>query len=416
MWRFAIFILVSLQTLVYFTFVNYLKTTKIYKPSVRWWALVPFIVFNVPFIIISAIWGGSFNPPEWFKIWGVIPFNIWQGATFFIAFWLLVGKIVKLPFQLPVWILKIIKPLREKINDLKNRKAVKQISRSRRRFMRYATMGVSAYAFGGAAYGMMKHDDFELDHREIKIENLPEELKGLTITLISDIHCGQYMDENDIRKYTDVVNDLGSDIICIPGDFVNYLSKDIHPVTRAFKDLHAKYGIYGSLGNHDFFQNADYVAAALNNESPVQLLRNEHRKITIKGKDLYILGVDDTIGSGAKMEEVLKFYGAMDDHLQTAEPTYNSSPKILLCHKPYGFDFLAQKEPDLVLAGHTHGGQVVPVKVGNFNLSFAATVSKYIDGHYKIGKSNMYVSRGLGTVGLPIRINCPPEVTKITLV
>ena len=77
---------------------------------------------------------------------------------------------------------------------------------------------------------------------------------------------------------------------------------------------------------------------------------------------------------------------------------------------------MAKRDLDLVLAGHTHGGQVVPFKFGNFNLSFAAFVSKYISGYYNIGKANMYISRGIGTVGLPIRLNCPPEITKITLV
>jgi len=86
-----------------------------------------------------------------------------------------------------------------------------------------------------------------------------------------------------------------------------------------------------------------------------------------------------------------------------------------LCHKPYAFDEIAKRDFDLILAGHTHGGQVVPFKYGNINISFAALVSKYIEGLYKIGKSNMYVSRGIGSVGLPIRVNCPPEITKITL-
>ena len=187
-------------------------------------------------------------------------------------------------------------------------------------------------------------------------------------------------------------------------------------LTSAFRDVKAKHGIYGSLGNHDFFQDADYVAKALNNESPIQLLRNEHRVLKINGKELYMMGIDDTQSSGAKMDEVLKYYGAMDEFLKKNETAFSTAPKVLLCHKPYGFDTLATKEIDLILSGHTHGGQVVPVKFGTFNLSFAATVSKYIEGIYKIGKSNMYVSRGIGSVGLPIRINCPPEITKITLV
>lgn len=416
MWRFLIFVIIGLQVRVYFTFIKYIKTTKIYKPSYRWWALVPFVIFNVSFIVINLIWGRNFDPPEWFRYAGLYPFYVWMAATFFIFLWLLIGKIIKLPFQIPVWIAKLIKPLREKINSFKNRKAVKQVSLSRRRFVRYATMGISAYAFGGAAYGVIMHDSYQIDYKEIKINNLPRELKGTTITLISDFHAGQYMNEKDIRNYADVISDLNSDIICIPGDFVNFEVKDIHFLTNAFRDLKAKHGIYGSLGNHDFFQNVDYVAKAIVNESPIQLLRNDHKKITINGKDLYMIGVDDTRGAGAHMEAVIKYYETVENNLKTVESNFNDSPKVLLCHKPYGFDALAAKEIDLVLAGHTHGGQVVPVKFGNFNMSFAATVSKYIEGLYKIGKSNMYVSRGIGTVGLPIRINCPPEVTKITLV
>lgn len=417
-WRVYLFIsvLLGLQTLVYFTFINFWKTTKFYKPSHRWWVLVPFLVFNVSFIIVSVVWGRNFTPPEWFKVIALYPFYVWVAATFFISLWLLIGKIIKLPFQIPLWIAKIFRPLREKIKTLKEKKAVKTVDLSRRKFVRYATMGISTYAFAGATYGMIRHDSYEIDYKDIKIDNLPPELKGITITLLSDIHAGQYMNEDEMREYADVVNDLGSDIICIPGDFVNYESRDIHMLTAAFRDLKAKHGVYGSLGNHDYFQNPDYVAKALVNESPVQLLRNEHRVLNINGKELYMLGIDDTQSSGARMEEVLKYYGAMDEFLKTNDPKFSTSPKVLLCHKPYGFDTLATKEIDLILSGHTHGGQVVPIKFGNFNLSFAATVSKYIEGLYKIGKSNMYVSRGIGSVGLPIRINCPPEITKITLI
>ena len=406
----------SLQALVYFTFIRYWKTTKYYKPSHRWWALAPFVIFNLSFIIVSFIWGRNFAPPEWFKILGLYPFYIWMAATFFISVWLLVGKVIKLPFQIPIWIAKIFKPLRRKINSVKEKKAVKTVDLSRRKFVRYATMGISTYAFAGATYGMLRHDSYEIVHKNITIDNLPAELRGTTITLLSDIHAGQYMNEKEMREYADVINSLESDIVCIPGDFINFDVKDVHMLTNAFRDVKAKHGIYGSLGNHDFFQDADYVSKAILNESPVQLLRNDHRSIDIKGKKIFMMGIDDTRGSGSDMSTVLNYYSGLESKLKNENTEFNSSPKILLCHKPYGFDSLAAKEIDLILSGHTHGGQVVPLKFGNFNMSFAATVSKYIEGIYKIGKSNMYVSRGIGSVGLPIRINCPPEITKITLV
>ncbi len=409
--------LFGLQALNYFTFIKYLKTTKLYKPSYRWYALIPFLLFNLSFIIILLVFGRRFDPPQWFRIAGLMPFYIWMAATFFIGLWLLVGKIIKLPFLLSTWLLKLISPVRRKIEQLKERKAVKVVDTSRRKFLRTTTFALSSYAFAGAAYGIIRHDNYKLENKEIKIANLPPELKGLTLTLLSDIHAGEYMTEDDMKEYADVVNNLGSDIILIPGDFVNFQPEDSKNVARAFRDLKAKHGIYGTLGNHDFFVNPDYVASVINNETPVKILRNKYDKITVNGKDLYVLGVDDTRDAGIKMnEKILNYIDTTSAEASSANPSYSNSPKILLCHKPYAFDDIAKREIDLILAGHTHGGQVIPFKLGDFRLTFATFVSKYIAGLYSIGKSNMYVSRGLGTVGLPIRLNCPPEITKITLV
>ncbi|MCX7878702.1 MAG: hypothetical protein N2510_08715, partial [Ignavibacteria bacterium] len=193
MWRFFLLILLLFQSLVYFTFINYLKTTRIYKPSLKWKVLIPFLIFNVPFIIISLIFGRGFNPPEWFKTLGYYPFYVWQAATFFIALWLLTGKIIKLPFKLSILIAKLISPLKDKINRFASKPYIKKVDYSRRKFVRYATGAISAYAFGGAIYGIARHDKYEIDYKDISIDNLPEEFKGLTITLISDIHSGQYM-------------------------------------------------------------------------------------------------------------------------------------------------------------------------------------------------------------------------------
>jgi predicted MPP superfamily phosphohydrolase len=410
-------IFLGLQALNYYSFVKFLKSTKFYKPAYKWYALIPFILFNGTFIFIMVVFGRRFVPPEWFIIVGLMPFYVWQAATFFIGVWLLIGKLIKLPFLISTWLLKLIKPVKEWFERIKANRAVQVVDLSRRRFLRTATFALSSYAFAGAAYGIIRHDDFKIDSKQIKIVNLPPELKGLTLTLISDIHAGQFMQEHEMREYADVINDLNSDLIIIPGDFVNFQPEDSKSVAKAFKDLKAKYGVYGSLGNHDFFVNPDYVANVMNNESPVKVLRNRHEKITVNGKDLYILGVDDTRDAGIRMNEAILNY--IDNTMEVAgssNTNFKDSPKILLCHKPYSFDDIAKRDLDLVLAGHTHGGQVVPFKFGDFNLSFAAFVSKYISGFYNIGKANMYVSRGIGTVGLPIRLNCPPEVTKITLV
>lgn len=413
----AILILTALQLLVFFEFIKYIKTLKIYKPFYRYYSAVPFIIFNIPFIFISLVFGNKFQPPEWFVYIGLIPFYIWQSATFLIALILLIGKIIKLPFKISVWLMKLYNPLKSKLEKLSRSKEIKLIDNSRRKFVRTVTFGVSAYAFAGGGYGVLKHDDYIIEHKNIKINNFPDELKGLTITLISDIHAGTYMNEKDMRIYAEAVNELNSDIICIPGDFVNFQKEEVFPLTRAFKNLKARYGIYGSLGNHDFFSDADYVSNVISNESPIKLLRNKFEEITVNGKSLFIAGVDDTRDSGISMNgKIISAVDSINSTAMSLNTSFKDLTKILLCHKPYSFDELAKREFDLILSGHTHGGQVVPFRMNNLHFSFAALVSKYIEGHHVIGNSNMYISRGIGSVGLPLRLNCPPEITRITLI
>ena len=410
-------VLILLQYLVYYSFVKYLKSHDYFKPIFRLYAAIPFLLFNLPFIIASILTGGNFDFPRWIKTIIMGPFYVWQGATLFISLWLLIGLIIKLPFQIPIWIMKIFKPIRLKLKELKNKKPVQTVDLGRRKFVRYSTMALSAYAFGTAGYGIIKHNAYEIDYKDIKIDNLPNEFKGFTITLLSDIHAGQYMDEHDMKEYADIVNSLNSDIICIPGDFVNFDHLDSHHVANAFRDLKAKYGIYGSLGNHDCFQNPGYVADVLNNESPIKMMRNRAEIIKIGGKSIYLIGLDDTTHSGVAMNGVvMEWLDGINNYFLEHDENYKPSTKILLCHKPYEFDEIAKRKIDLTLSGHTHGGQVVPFKMGKINLSFAAFVSPYIEGLYQKERAQMYVSRGIGTVALPIRVNCPPEITKITLV
>ena len=410
-------LILLIQGLVYYRFVKYFKQKNFYKPFHKYIILIPFLLFNVSFLLVAFIFGRNFSPPDWFRYAGLYPFYIWEAATTFLGLIFLIALLIKLPFIIITFLLKLIKPLRRKIEAVKNKPAVQKADTSRRKFLRTAGVAVSAYAFAGAGYGLIRHDAYIIENKDIVINNLPQELKGLTVTLISDIHAGQYMTENDMREYADVLNDLKSDIICIPGDFINFNPDDINAFAKAFKDVKAKYGIFGTLGNHDYFVNPEYVANVLINESPVTLLRNNFNKISINGKEIIMLGVEDTRDAGGQTnKKILTYIDNTINKAKAVSPEYSSSPKILLCHKPYAFDDIATREVDVVFSGHTHGGQVIPVKIGDFNMSFAALISKYIDGLYTIGKTNMHVSRGIGTVGLPIRLNCPPEITKIKLV
>jgi predicted MPP superfamily phosphohydrolase len=139
--------------------------------------------------------------------------------------------------------------------------------------------------------------------------------------------------------------------------------------------------------------------------SGVKLLRNDAVKIQKGNSFINVIGVDDIPMSG-KPETYLA---------RALSSVQNSSPKILLCHKPYFLETFAGHNIDLTVAGHTHGGQVVFAKIGNTYISPASLFSKYVWGLYRFNNAQMYVTRGIGTVGVPFRVNCPPEITKITL-
>jgi len=350
-----------------------------------------------------------------------IPYYIFLGAVLFIGLYLLIGKLIKLPFSLSVWILNLFKKTRQMLNDLFSKPPVRKIDKSRRAFLTTTTALVSGYAFIGSTVGVLDSHDYEIVYKDIKIDDLPEEIKGTTITLISDTHSGPYMDEEMMGVYAKAINDLRSDIILIPGDLTNSNMLEVHPFVNAFKSLKADKGIYATLGNHDYFSNAEYVAKVVQNNSPIKLLRNDSDIIKINGKDLCIMGLEDTRQSRSNQDNVIMKY--LDTTIENAKSKlkeknldYYEIPKLALIHKPYFFEEMSDKNIDLILSGHTHGGQVVLAKLGPVNISFAGAVSKFISGLYESGSSKMYVSRGIGSVALPIRYNCPPEITKITLV
>jgi len=193
--------------------------------------------------------------------------------------------------------------------------------------------------------------------------------------------------------------------VVVTGDMVNSQTEEVYPFAEAFSNLKAEYGIYGVLGNHDFFaKNVDLVAKEIDG-CGVKLLRNDAIKILKNNSYLNLVGVDDI---GRKTDP--------NDYLTRAlSSVKNDHPKILLCHKPYYFENAKDMNIDLTLSGHTHGGQVVFGVVDRTPISLAALASKYVAGLYRLGPSQLYVNKGIGSVGVPFRINCPPELTVITL-
>jgi predicted MPP superfamily phosphohydrolase len=261
-------------------------------------------------------------------------------------------------------------------------------------------------AFAGSALGALGKDRYDITEISIPIAGLPDRLQGFTIALASDIHSSVFMTLPTMRNYVSLLNGMGADCIVVTGDFVNSMVEEVYPFAEAFSELRAPLGVYGVLGNHDYYtRNVDAVARAVN-DAGIRLLVNERVSLQKENETLHLAGVDDT----GSHERAAQWFD------KASRGAGEGAPKILLCHRPYYFEEAARRKFDLTLSGHTHGGQIVFARIGNDIIAPARMASPYVAGLYSIGRSRMYVSRGIGTVGIPVRINCPPEITKITLV
>jgi predicted MPP superfamily phosphohydrolase len=275
---------------------------------------------------------------------------------------------------------------------------------SRRRFVQMALMAAASMPFAVSAYGALAARFSRVIERvTVPVEGLPASLDGLTIVQMSDLHSGLFMTESRMKEYVRIANELDPDIVALTGDFVATSSSQVPAFINAISGLRARYGVFGCLGNHDMYTDSAGALAEGFRESGFHLLRNENRFVDIGEARLNVIGVD-FIGTRWKPERVVGLIRKV--------PLDGTT--LLLMHAPQYFPEAARAGIDLTLSGHTHGGQIA-LTIGDLILTPARMSTMFIAGLFKIGKSHLYVNRGLGTTGPPIRINAPPEITHITL-
>jgi len=404
-WRILLpLLLFSMQYMLYRRTKRWLQETRPNDKRYLTMARALFIVFNVAALYAMIQRPDLNESPGWFVYGGLYPYFIWHGATFFIGLIVTLTSLVKLPFKGVFWLVK--RTRKNQFAQLQANPAYQRFNESRRTFLRRSMYGLTAVSFGGSAYGLtVDKSDCEITEAEFPIQNLPEALDGFTIALIADIHSSIYMMRPEMEEYARLVNSLGADLIVVNGDFVNSTVEEVYPFAEAFGRLSAPYGIFGVMGNHEFYTTDPERVAREVNDCGIILLRDEKILVQRNGGQFYLIGVDDI---GRSTSASVKLDVAIG---QAPLPI----PRILLCHRPYYLPQAARRNIDLMLSGHTHGGQVVLGRFGETVIAPASLVSRYVWGAYREGNAQMYVSRGIGTVGLPIRINCPPEITKITL-
>ncbi len=376
-------------------------------PQTAYYAVVGlFVLFNAALIGVPFLRVFSYAYSDWFLRWVIYPFLFWHSSTAVIALVLLIGTIVRLPFA-AVWrALRRLPFSRERTAAIAANPRVVQFDATRRRFLRRGVYGLTAVSLGGTAYGMIVgRNECDVNEQEIRIPGLPPAFNGFAIGLVTDVHSSVYMTKADMDEYVRRLNDLGTDVIAIGGDMVNSSVDEVYPFAEAFSKLKAPMGIFGVLGNHDFYSGKVEAVARIAGEAGVRVLRDEGVILRKKGSAIHLVGIDDVGATALATKKLEKAIAGVS----------RKTTRVLLCHRPYFFNQAASQNVDLMLSGHTHGGQLVFGKFGKTLFTPAALASMYVAGHYQLGTAQMYVSRGIGTVAVPVRINCPPELTRIVL-
>jgi hypothetical protein len=239
----------------------------------------------------------------------------------------------------------------------------------------------------------------EVTEQRALLHGFPCVLDGLRVVQLTDIHHGLFLPLQDVMEAVEMANRLNPDVVALTGDFVTYSRAYIEPVAEVLGRLRAKHGVFAVLGNHDFRVGADLVARALRREG-MEVLRNRHSLLRLHGHPLTVAGIDDL------------WYRA--DLNRALQGVHSDAPVLLLSHNPKILRRAAHHRVNLVLSGHTHGGQVrLPVVDGILKRRALGNGSNA--GWGSLGVTQIYVSRGIGTVVLPLRFRCPAEIPHLHL-
>jgi len=281
-------------------------------------------------------------------------------------------------------------------------------SLARRRFLERTALAVTTAPFVAGAYGMFyERINLEISRRRIKIPRLPRAFEGFRIAQLSDIHIGPFMTAEEIRRYVGIANGLKPDLVALTGDFVTWDASTQFAVVDVLAGFKAPFGVYGCLGNHEMWSRVEDSITHLFALRGIRILRSEQVLIKSGGEAINLLGVDYQSRSpmGPRNQRVVRQYLEGVDRLM-APGTAN----ILLSHNPNSFDRAAEYGIDLSLAGHTHGGQVT-LEFISPDLSPSRLITPYVRGWFEKPGGQLYVNRGIGTIGVPIRFDAPPEIT-----
>lgn len=248
-----------------------------------------------------------------------------------------------------------------------------------------------------ARYALAEANSLSLEKIDIRLKRLPKKLDGLRIIHLSDIHHSPFTNLQHIERAVKIANRLKPDMFVLTGDYVSHEPEYIEPVAEVLGRLEAEFGTHACLGNHDHWTDGELVTHAFR-RAKINVLINEGLRFAVRDASFWLCGVDDYMVGKTDLRAAL--HGSFPDEM-----------KLLLAHNPVILRQAARFDVDLVLSGHTHGGQV---KLRDEDKRILPN-RRLKNGLHRRKDTQIYITRGIGTVVLPIRYQCPPEISLIEL-
>ena len=272
----------------------------------------------------------------------------------------------------------------------------------RRQLLLTAGRAAAVLPFAAIGYGFVANRTrFKVESVPVPIPNLPEGLDGLKLVQLTDIHLSPFLSRAELARVVDITNELDADIALVTGDFITSLGDPLEDCIAELGRLRHKLGAFGCLGNHEIYADAEDLAASLAARHDIRMLRGQNFVVERNGAKLNLAGVD--------------YQRRNRPYLVGAEKLIvPGAANLLLSHNPDVFPVAARKGFDLMVAGHTHGGQIT-VEILHYGAFPSRFYTPYVRGLYRIGERFGYVSRGIGTIIAPSRLGAPPEITFLTL-
>ena len=274
----------------------------------------------------------------------------------------------------------------------------------RRSLIHTAGTALMAAPFAAAGYGMfVERLDLRVRELDVPLGGLPPDLEGLQILQISDIHLSAFLSEDELQRVVDAALEFHPHLTVVTGDLISVRGDPLDACIRQLARLKADAGVFGCMGNHERYARAEPYTEAAAQKVGIEFLRGRARTLRFGQSTLNLAGVD--YQSLAGRQQYLR--GA--DRLVVP-----GAVNVLLSHNPDVFPVAVRQGYNLVIAGHTHGGQVT-VEILDQSFSAARFLTPYVYGLYRQGGSAAYVTRGIGTIGVPARLGAPPEITLLRL-